>query len=258
MAESADVLAILMAHGVKNLESLIQFAAERYKRSAQPIDLTQLPKSRRARAGREWRPIIPVSIGGVIYDPKDLGRFENDPMLFVYAPSQAKHKLIGFVGPYTVDLIHSHLQRGVVASLLAAAAGGGGNITPSGYEAGDPNADNPRGSPVGEPAGLPSTTEVPSPSGLAQFFTDDQFRGDWLWLSSWHAWPDLTEVGRGFLHVNDWNDVISSLKIDGATVELFTDINFGGPSILVRNAAIPNLSDIGWNDRVSSIKNWGV
>lgn len=64
--------------------------------------------------------------------------------------------------------------------------------------------------------------------------------------------PELFTIG-GVPCRRDWNDQISALNTKGNIVTLYTDINFGGPSMTFVGL-FPKLSPFGWNDRVSSIK----
>ncbi len=95
------------------------------------------------------------------------------------------------------------------------------------------------------------------------FFEHINEDGDVKCLPPRRAYSDLTRVGRSkFLwwYTNDWNDVISSVSACRWDVSLFEHINYGGsqlylPARLGRNT--PNLVELGWNDRASSIVNWG-
>ena len=53
-----------------------------------------------------------------------------------------------------------------------------------------------------------------------------------------------------------WNDEISSFKLlAGAVVAFYQHENFGGNRLLVFGSKyVPDLSDIGWNDTISSIR----
>lgn len=56
--------------------------------------------------------------------------------------------------------------------------------------------------------------------------------------------PEL--ISRG------WNDVVSSIRVNGHSVVLFEHINFQGKSICVDHD-MPQMP-FGWNDKVSSIQ----
>jgi hypothetical protein len=57
---------------------------------------------------------------------------------------------------------------------------------------------------------------------------------------------------------NEWRRKPSSVQSNGATLLLFEHIHFAGDTLLVLPMELlNNLADVGWNDRVSSIKNFG-
>ncbi len=91
-----------------------------------------------------------------------------------------------------------------------------------------------------------------------KFYRDINFNGDYLWLKPGYLWPDLTDVGRGIFHLGDWNDFISSVHTSNGVATLNEDINLAGSTLtFLANKAIADLSTFGWNDRTSSIRNWG-
>jgi hypothetical protein len=97
-----------------------------------------------------------------------------------------------------------------------------------------------------------------------QFFWDINESGDTIGLNGTHegqpgeAFRDLTEIDHGFLGFGDWNDEISSVSQCRWDVSLFEHINFGGSQLWLRAGCnTPNLVELGWNDRASSIVNWG-
>jgi hypothetical protein len=92
----------------------------------------------------------------------------------------------------------------------------------------------------------------------AFFWYDWHESGDSISLQPATAYPDLTKVRHGFLNLGTWNDVISSVSWCRWDVSLFWDINYGGPQLwLPAGCNTPNLADLGWNDKASTIVNWG-
>ena len=66
------------------------------------------------------------------------------------------------------------------------------------------------------------------PQDYALLYEDANFEGDWLDLEANHSYPRLEAVGRGFLQLGDWNDVISSVKLlQVGTCVLFENEYFG-------------------------------
>jgi hypothetical protein len=97
-----------------------------------------------------------------------------------------------------------------------------------------------------DPQGL--TLPPPPPPPAARFWEDDNFGG-----CSFATAFDLSELFSVGTCRFGWNDVISSFNTNGRLAILYTDINFGGPSLTLRGV-FPSLNPFGWNDRVSSIK----
>ncbi|MEZ4869314.1 MAG: hypothetical protein R3C14_48780 [Caldilineaceae bacterium] len=103
-----------------------------------------------------------------------------------------------------------------------------------------------------------------NPDGLAEqvcFFSDINEEGDVKCLAPGRAYSDLTRVGRNLVtwwYTADWNDVISSVSWCRWDVSLYEHINYGGSQLWLRAGCnTPNLVELGWNDRASSIVNWG-
>ncbi|MFF4675070.1 hypothetical protein ACFY1C_35815 [Streptomyces sp. NPDC001279] len=97
--------------------------------------------------------------------------------------------------------------------------------------------------------GLPTFTRV---------WEDANEGGDRLELEHGFHWPNLLDVPRGFLHTQNWNDIVSSVSVCAFDVSLFWDINLSGPEFFVpAGTRIPDLNAFGWNDAVSSFICWG-
>ena len=67
--------------------------------------------------------------------------------------------------------------------------------------------------------------------------------------------PNLEGVSRGFLGSGDWEDIISSVKVEHGTCVLYENHYFGvldGGSSLTLIQSESFLERLGWNDRVSS------
>ncbi|TKS96361.1 hypothetical protein [Streptomyces lasalocidi] len=92
----------------------------------------------------------------------------------------------------------------------------------------------------------------------ARYSEHDHGGGDWLWNGPALGWLDLKKVGRGFLHLGDWNDIISSTDFCRWHVTLFDRPNYGGNRFEIpAGIAVNHLTPFGWNDCVSSTFNWG-
>jgi hypothetical protein len=93
------------------------------------------------------------------------------------------------------------------------------------------------------------------------FYEDIDEGGDVKCLAPARAYPNLLQVGRvkvGWWYTSDWNDVISSVAWCRWDVTLYEHINYGGSQLfLPAGCNTPNLVELGWNDRASSVVNWG-
>lgn len=85
--------------------------------------------------------------------------------------------------------------------------------------------------------------------------------GAWLCVPPGKAYSDLTRVGRTKVvvgYTSYWNDVISSVSWSRWHVSLYENIRYGGSELLLpAGCNTPDLGVLGWNDRASSIVNWG-
>ena len=106
----------------------------------------------------------------------------------------------------------------------------------------------------------PQNVEPPAPVtlGQVQMFDDADYRGNWIWLASGYQWLDLTRVSRGGFFGGDWNDAISSLSSTDTFCIYAEHVRLEGSSLLLPpGKPVPNLSSLGWNDRISSVWNYG-
>ena len=212
-------------------------------------------------------PKIPFTVAGVTYDPADIKRFDGQPLHFVWRQlGDQGTQLIGFVGNEWLRGITAYFQLQQLGMLAApAVAGYGAPLHPSNAHYAPGPYYHPGGSYwVPYPgryagqiaAGISPGYEVLPTS--ARFYEHANNQGDRMRVDGNHTCYDLTKIGRGFLNLADWNDVISSVKSNGATLLLFEHIHFAGDTLLVLPMELlNNLADVGWNDRVSSIKNFG-
>jgi len=103
-----------------------------------------------------------------------------------------------------------------------------------------------------------ATSNPDSLPELSYYFEDATQQGDYLQNGPGRAWQDLTRVNRGFLHLSDWNDVISSVDWCRWDISLYSDINYGGSQLyLPAGQTYDDLGRYGWNDVASSTVNWG-
>jgi hypothetical protein len=100
------------------------------------------------------------------------------------------------------------------------------------------------------------TTNPDSLGDRVQFYEHLNTSGDTTGLNPGRAYPDLTLVSHGLF--GDWNDTISSVDWCRWDVSLFEHIQYGGSQLWLRAGCnTPDLVQLGWNDRASSVVNWG-
>ncbi|MFD2938235.1 hypothetical protein [Spirosoma flavum] len=95
----------------------------------------------------------------------------------------------------------------------------------------------------------------------ACFYENINQGGAGLCVPAGKAYSDLTRVGRTKVivgYINYWNDVISSVSWSRWHVSLYENTRYGGSELLLpAGCNTPDLGVLGWNDRASSIVNWG-
>jgi hypothetical protein len=89
-------------------------------------------------------------------------------------------------------------------------------------------------------------------------FDDTDYSGNWFWLSKGYMWKDLTRVSRGGFFGGDWNDAISSVSSTATSCLYCEHINLEGNALFIgADKPIPRLATLGWDDRISSVWNYG-
>jgi hypothetical protein len=262
-ASVPEVMRALREAGVRDLEELVRRVIGKTALEPETLDLfapvppPEIPPERITHK----RPRVPFTVGDVTYDPDDIKRFDGQPLYFVLRPlAGGDHALLAFTGSDWLRSLTSYFQMWQHASLVSAGgSGAGGQVAPlTNVGAGKdwyPGKDTGKGSKVVyiHPPGR----EVLSLEG--RFYVDRNFKGDTLYLAPNKVWPDLTQRSRGIFGLGDWNDVISSVQSAGATLLLFEHIHFGGDVLLLTPYDIAaDLGKFGWDEQVSSIKNFGA
>jgi hypothetical protein len=242
-AKVEDVAAQLRKEGFDALDVVLALMsrlseAKRDRVRARRIDFQQFskptPPERVARTVHRV-PELPFVLNGTNYDPKDIRRFDGRELHFIAtAPGEP------IVAIDDREIMAKWWQLTYLSSLSSKSTGGG----PRFY---DP--------PAGWAPGRIQTV----------FYENIWFDGDYLQLDAGYGWPDLTEVHRGFLHSDDWNDTISSLVMFGTSAcVLCEDIHYEGSTLsffgpVPGTGATPEIADLrvwGWNDRTSSMMTW--
>ncbi|MEO3936731.1 hypothetical protein V3N99_08215 [Dermatophilaceae bacterium Soc4.6] len=254
-----DVLREIRDRGVENLEALVTHSLKMYRAEQQnPSRATPMTSSILRRHFKETSdgdvdcthrpPECELVIDGVNYDPSDITRFDGQPLYMVATSGRDGPLLQTFTNNQVEEALHT---RAILSVLdYGPPMGGGGGWMGSVGQA--PNA----------------LLNPPTLSGTVQMFDDAEWKGDYFWLTSRHWWPDLTKVWKNrflFTH-GDWNDQISSQSPSDDTITYYEHVNAGGSNlilprydnskdVLARKEA--NFRQYGWNDRASSVANYG-
>ncbi|GAA1518766.1 hypothetical protein GCM10009827_037490 [Dactylosporangium maewongense] len=99
---------------------------------------------------------------------------------------------------------------------------------------------------------------------ISYYFEHESRQGDWLQNGPGRGWSNLKLVGRGFLNLGDWDNIISSVDWCRWDVSLFDWPGFRGGALpnselyLRAGRTTYHLSELGWNDRASCTANWGI
>lgn len=260
-ANPEDLTAEFRKQGADGLDLIALLA----RRAAQPrpdpataqswIDVSQFarPTEPRAAARIVHRvPKVPFLLNGTLYDPQDIERFNGRELHFVLAKDE----------PLLViderPLIAKWWELTYLTSVVAGAEKAeqyqyGGHQTVS-----EPQTVTPQRSP------WPKDPYIPLKPKGTYFYEHAHYRGDSLHLRPNREFRDLSKVGRGFLGLGDWNDIISSVQMYFTYVcvlhEHIGGHAGGGMSLtLFSNGTtrfLANLEDVGWNDQASWVATW--
>ncbi|MFB6437325.1 hypothetical protein ACFCVY_11160 [Streptomyces sp. NPDC056411] len=105
------------------------------------------------------------------------------------------------------------------------------------------------------------TSNPDSLEDIVRFWEDAGEQGDIRSVGPGLGYKDLSGLHRGFLGTQNWNNIISSLSWCRFDISLFDLTGFdagGGEFFAPKGCNTPDLTPFGWNDRASSIANWGT
>lgn len=214
-------------------------------------------------------PQIPFYLNGVLYDPKDITRFNGQELHFVPSPSD-DHMLVvdnqGILNSWLRLLLlerNGYSEQATISQSYPSPYTPYQNFYP---EQGSPSTDGLRPPEVPQPGADGDLVPMP-PFGLFSvggmppreffFYEHINFQGSRLILGQGRAYRNLTKVRMGLF--GNWNDEISSIRRSLSTssiLRVFEHINFTGQSLTLfgdGRIEIPSLVPMGWNDRISSI-----
>jgi hypothetical protein len=252
-ATQEDVVTALRDEGVESVAALIaafREAAKVYKTDFAPslISLERLSSklpSPPEPAAHIVHPIpkLPFLLNGTLYDPKDIQRFNGREL---HLSPAARHDYILAVDDGDVMIKWwqlLYLQTVTLHNPLEQ------------YQYGDYQFGiEPQNTGIGGPIVIITPPKTPSP--VSMFWEDMNFDGEGFVLHANRGYANLKKKGRGFLGLGDWNDVISSVQMQGTHVCILHEhINWAG-STLTLFSSEPYLARSGWNDRASSVETW--
>jgi hypothetical protein len=264
-AHPEDLAAALRKQGADALDLIAELVA----RAAQPapdpaaaqdwIDASRFGRPVEPQAASEivHRVLkVPFLLNGTLYDPQDIVRFNGREL----------HLVLPKDGPLLViderPLIARWWELSYLTSVAAAAKqaeryryGGHQTVTP---EELPPLPASP------PPAEYSPKELIPVKPPGTYFYEHAHFGGDILGLPPNREYRDLAEVGRGFLGLGDWNNIISSVRMYDTYVCVLhghcADQYGGGPTLTLFSNGIyrgfPSLEPLGWNDRASWVETW--
>jgi hypothetical protein len=256
------LVAAYKAEGIASLEDLARrylADSERARCAKQRPDLSRFRRPPRPEfeASIVHRPPeLPFVLNGTLYDPKDIKRFDGHELHFVVGYQHATDEILA------VD------DRGELGSLVHAAvvANRGkdmlydpiGPLEPADGSGGSGDGPGPQiviPTPgMGGPESVPGYFSTPVETVM---YSDVDYGGAIFSVDRNSAYRDLTSVYI-FWPFDDWNDEISSLGGCNSTCGYSDHVNFEGNSlVLFPHSGVPNLVPLGWNDRISSVQNWG-
>ncbi|MFD9123569.1 peptidase inhibitor family I36 protein [Kitasatospora sp. NPDC059571] len=275
-----DVLSLLESEGVSTLRDLVARTLER-KRSvlAEGDGQVRLPplafSSRRSEEEKSIThsaPHMALNVDGEDYEPTDITRFNGRPLHYLFDQAATDGpRLYAFtdetplVALRGISYATRHLtdtERHLRPSLQ--------NIDPRPPRPLDWGVPPTGGPPIWYDQGPQSGSNggpkpTPNHHDTVQLFSDVNYQGDWFWMGAGYANYRLSRLPRNtvLFTSDDWNDVISSISGTNCLVTYWDDMNYGGSSFTPTNTgtgqvAIPDLGPAGWNDRISSLANYGL
>ena len=258
--EKVDALEVMV-----NLIDHASRASKSGRQCQQMIDVRRWAKRGSAeRLGTKHKtPLVPFLLNGTLYDPTDIKRFEGVELHFIGAGDHllaiddwkmmARWWELSFMSSALESLWRDVAPYGVKPKTAKPPSGQPGE---TGSEL-PPYSPNPGFS---RPGG-PPTFAFNTPN-TTYFYDDPNYSGSWIELTKNRGYSDLTEVGRGFLGLGDWNDVVSAVSTTLNVVVLHEHTNWRGATFTLfgsggsNPSGYDNLTAYGWNDRASSVETW--
>jgi hypothetical protein len=278
-----DARRALHDKGIDDLTTLIRrtLARNATQNGVGELLVTAIPKARRAApptpsAIRHRPPECPLFIDGVAHDPADIVRYDGTPLHMTVTETADGVCLHAFTHDVTIQALTALFAMRVLD--WGTPPGGGpsqpGQQGPSwpptngcgfmGMEPCYPPSRPPSGSggSGGSSGGGGTVPAIIDPmyQGTVCIFEHVDYHGDWFWVESGRVYSDLTEVSRNttLWWSDDWNDTISSMSMTNDHMLYSEHTHQQGNTLYLKpNTKVRELVSIGWNDRISSVWNYG-
>ena len=198
-------------------------------------------------------PEVPFWWKGVQHDPADIRRFNGKALAYIPVPTASGDIQLHILDD--VQLVRGWLETRCVNRLITSFAEGA--FAPS------LNLTGIMAAPPALPRGLSPYLDVGEHEMMMILGEEGDVSPWWgnvLTLAPGLGFSDLTDVWMSWPWTN-WNDQISSISSCGSYCVLWDHINYQGNQLwagaFIGGQPLYYLSQIGWNDRISSFMNFG-
>jgi hypothetical protein len=242
-----DIVRELRNRGIKSVEDVLDMLRQAVVRRGDSAKAKPDPLDfRKFSVGADYKPRqdivhtvpeIPVLIDGVMFDPKDIKRFDGQELHFI--ATRDRQSMIGITDRAVMG---KWWEMTYVTSLTNSASSG--------------------------PRALASHFSFPDPAVI--YYEDDNYGGSIISHGKNRGFYDLTQHNTS-LFGHSWNDRISSLQLVNLNIcVLYWDIHYLGATMTFYASTTsspegppsypldwePSLRPYGWNDRASSVGGW--
>ena len=240
-----DIVRESRNRGVKSLEDILDMVRQAVaRRDDSPKAAPDPLNFKKFSVGADYKPRrdivhsvpeIPVLIDGVMFDPKDIKRFDGQELHFIAA--RDRQSMIAIADRAVMG---KWWEMTYVTSLTNSASSA--------------------------PRALASHFSLPEPAAI--YYEDDNFGGSSISHGKNRGFSDLTRLKTRL--GQSWADRISSLRLINLTIcVLHWDIHWQGPTMTFQASTpfamepvsypfdlVPSLTPFGANDRANSVEGW--
>ncbi len=266
------LMAAFEAEGIRSLEdlatSVTEALREPHRGGPGPVPIQELGQpTAPALRGTTKRPTpkLPVRVDGTLYDPQDVGRFDDDELAFFVRSRDEIFALRDRAvwGPIIQSMFLTNMATGLVSRPVLAASAGSLSVTdygphycpyPGYTDPWTPFSSCPYPPPPPEhPAPIPNP-----PPYVVRLATEKLWHGDHLDVGSGESYMDLTHVGW-WIYAEDWNDKFMSIHQMTCLAGVFEHVHFGGDYLQIgpNTGGWSDLDLVGWGHRISAVINSG-